>query len=158
MRGQSKYKKRVIEPDDKFQSTAVSKFINYVMQRGKKSIAEKIVYQSLEEASKKLKKEPLEVFNSVISHVAPSVEVRSRRIGGANYQIPIEVKEPRRTSLAMRWVIEAAKARRGMPMAKRLALEYEDIISGTGLAIKKKIDTHKMAEANRAFAHFARIK
>ena len=158
MRGQSKYKKRVIEPDDKFQSTAVSKFINYVMQRGKKSIAEKIVYQSLEEASKKLKKEPLEVFNSVISSVTPSVEVRSRRIGGANYQIPIEVKEPRRTSLAMRWIIEAAKARKGMPMAKRLALEYEDVISGTGLAIKKKIDTHKMAEANRAFAHFARIK
>jgi small subunit ribosomal protein S7 len=158
MRGTSKYKKRLLKPDSKFGSTAVTKFINYIMEQGKKSIAEEIVYSSLDEASKKLKKEPLEIFTTVISTVAPQVEVRSRRIGGANYQVPIEVREPRRTALAMRWLIEAAKSRRGMPMHQRLALEYQDILSGTGIAIKKREDTHKMAEANRAFAHFAKMR
>jgi small subunit ribosomal protein S7 len=147
-----------LKPDSKFGSTAVTKFINYIMEQGKKSIAEEIVYSSLDEASKKLKKEPLEIFTTVISTVAPQVEVRSRRIGGANYQVPIEVREPRRTALAMRWLIEAAKSRRGMPMHQRLALEYQDILSGTGIAIKKREDTHKMAEANRAFAHFAKMR
>jgi small subunit ribosomal protein S7 len=158
MRGTSKYKKKLLKPDVKFGSTTLTKFINYIMERGKKSVAEEIVYSSLDEASKKLKKEPLEIFNAVISTVAPQVEVRSRRIGGANYQVPIEVKEPRRTALAMRWVIEAAKNRNGMPMHQRLALEYQDILSGTGAAIKKREDTHKMAEANRAFAHFAKMR
>jgi small subunit ribosomal protein S7 len=158
MRGKSKYKSRSIAPDGKYNSTQVAKFINYVMERGKKSVAQKIVYNSLEQASQKLKKEPLDIFNDVINSVAPAVEVRSRRIGGANYQIPNEVKEPRRTALAMRWVIEAAKARKGIPMADRLAQEYSDVLSGTGNAIKKKTDTHRMAEANRAFAHFARLK
>ena len=158
MRGSSNYKKHILAPDVKFGSTTVSKFINYIMERGKKSVAEEIVYSSLEEASKKLKKEPLEVFNTALSTVAPAVEVRSRRIGGANYQVPIEVKEPRRTALAMRWIITAAKSRKGMPMHQRLALEYQDILSGTGAAIKKKEDTHRMAEANRAFAHFAKMR
>jgi len=158
MRGRSKYTKRIIKPDEKYQSAQVSKFINYVMERGKKSVAERIVYNSLEKASEKLKKDPLELFSDVINSVAPSVEVKSRRIGGANYQIPNEVKEPRRTALAMRWVIEAAKMRKGTPMADRLAQEYQDALSGSGSAIKKKTDTHRMAEANRAFAHFARIK
>ncbi len=158
MRGRSNYKKRLLSPDARFGSTAVTKFINYIMNNGKKTVAEEIVYASLDEAGAKLKKEPLEVFTSAISTVAPQVEVRSRRIGGANYQVPIEVKEPRRTALAMRWIIEAAKSRKGMPMHQRLALEYQDILSGTGAAIKKREDTHKMAEANRAFAHFAKMR
>jgi small subunit ribosomal protein S7 len=158
MRGISKYKKRVIEPDERYGSTTVAKFINKVMQCGKKSVAEGIVYNSLEKAAKELKKEPLEVFNGAISAVAPAVEVRSRRIGGANYQIPMDVKEPRRTALAMRWLIEGAASRKGAKMADRLSAEYKDAIAGVGYAMKKKTDTHKMAEANRAFAHFAKIR
>jgi small subunit ribosomal protein S7 len=158
MRGRSKYKKRTVQPDEKFGSTTLAKFINLVMKRGKKEVARKIVYNSLDLAAKQLKKEPLEVFNAAINAVAPSVEVRSKRIGGASYQIPVEVKEPRRTSLAMRWIIEAAKERSGAPMEVRLSLEYIDAISNTGRAIKKKTDVHKMAEANRAFAHFAKMR
>ncbi len=158
MRGPTKYKKRKIPPDAKYSSTVLAKFINYIMQEGKKSVAEKIVYKSLDKSAQKLKKEPLDIFNSVISSVAPTVEVRSRRIGGANYQIPVEVKEPRRTALAMRWIIEAANGRKGVSMSDRLAQEYSDVLEGTGAAMKKRSDTHKMAEANRAFAHFARIK
>lgn len=158
MRGQIMRGKRPIKPDERFASTSVAKFINYVMRSGKKSVAQKIVYESLEIASSDLKKEPLDIFNYVISAVAPAVEVRSRRIGGANYQIPMEVKEPRRSALAMRWIIEAAGNRHGMGMAKRLAKEYADIYEQTGAALKKRTDTHKMAEANKAFAHFARIR
>lgn len=158
MRGVSKYKKRIAKPDEIYGSTAATKFINYIMERGKKETAKKIFYDSLEISAKELNKDGIEVFNEALQIVAPSVEVRSRRIGGANYQIPMEVKEPRRTSLAMRWLIAAAKDRSGMPMADRLAKEYVDILNGTGAAIKKKTDTHKMAEANRAFAHFAKIK
>jgi len=158
MRGQAKYKRRILAPEKKFNSTALSKFINYVMERGKKSLAERIVYQSLDLAAGKSKKEPLEIFNNVISAVAPAIEVRSRRIGGANYQVPIEVREPRRTALAMRWIINAAKERRGETMVKRLCAEYLDALNGTGAAIKKRTDTHRMAEANRAFAHFAKTR
>ena len=158
MRGKSKFKRAQAKPDPKFGSVELARFINYVMERGKKSVAERIVFESLEKAAKVLKKEPLQVFELALSSVAPSVEVRSRRIGGANYQIPTEVREPRRTALAMRWLRDAAKNRRGMPMHERLSQEYIDAISGTGAAIKKKTDTHKMAEANRAFAHFARLK
>jgi len=158
MRGKSKYKKRIIEPDEKFGSTTVAKFINYVMKCGKKTVAKKIVYNSLETAAKQSKKEPLDVFNQAISSISPAVEVRGRRIGGANYQIPIEVKEPRRTALAMRWLIIAAKARGEKNMSEKLSAEYLEAIAGTGAAMKKKIDTHKMAEANRAFAHFAKIR
>lgn len=158
MRGKSKFKKKIIAPDERFGSTTVAKFINKVMQQGKKSIAQQIVYNALDITSKDLKKEPLEVFNDAILAVAPSVEVRSRRIGGANYQIPMEVKEPRRTALAMRWLIDAAKARKGAKMAEKLSLEMKDAIGQTGMAVKKKTDTHKMAEANRAFAHFAKIR
>jgi len=158
MRGKSKYSKSVIMPDSRYNSTTIAKFINHVMDSGKKSIAEKIVYDSLEIASKKLGKDPLDIFNLALNSVAPSVEVRGRRIGGANYQIPIEVREPRRTALAMRWIIGAAKERKGEPMSKRLSTEFVDAASGIGSAMKKKIDTHKMAEANRAFAHFAKIR
>ncbi len=158
MRGQAKYKRRILTPEKKFNSTTLSKFINYVMERGKKSLAERIVYQSLDLAAGKSKKDPLEIFNGVISAVAPAIEVRSRRIGGANYQVPMEVREPRRTALAMRWIINAAKQRRGETMAKRLCAEYLDALNGTGAAIKKRTDTHRMAEANRAFAHFAKTR
>jgi len=158
VRGKPKFKKKIIEPDERFGSTTVAKFVNKVMQQGKKSIARQIVYGALDIASKDLKKEPLEVFNDAILAVAPSVEVRSRRIGGANYQIPMEVKEPRRTALAMRWIIDAAKSRKGAKMAEKLSLEFKDAIGGVGMAVKKKTDTHKMAEANRAFAHFAKIR
>lgn len=158
MRGKVDRRNRTVKPDEQFGSTTVEKFIHYIMNGGKKEVARKIVYDSLESAAKQLKKEPLEVFNFVISSVAPSVEVRSRRIGGANYQIPMEVKEPRRTSLAMRWIIEAARSKSGRPMSERLAQEYQDIFAGTGSALKKRSDTHKMADANKAFAHFARIK
>lgn len=158
MRGKSKYKKKIIEPDAKYGSTSVAKFINYIMLSGKKTVAERIVYEALDTASRTLKKEPLDVFNSAILSVAPSVEVRGRRIGGSNYQIPIEVREPRRSALAMRWLIIGAKARKGEQMSKRLSKEFIDAIAGTGQAFKKKQDTHKMAEANRAFAHFAKIR
>jgi len=158
MRGKSKFKVRRVEPDSKFQSTTISKFINYVMDCGKKSIAQRIVYESLDLASKESKLEPLDLFNKLVQNVAPNVEVKSRRIGGANYQVPMEVKEPRRTALALRWVILGAKSKRGTNMAKRLSQEYLEALNNTGFAVKKKVDTHKMAEANRAFAHFARMK
>jgi len=158
MRGQSKYKKKIITPDIRFGSTTIAKFTNYIMERGKKSTAQKIVYESLEEASKAIKKEPQEIFNKVISQVAPNVEVRSKRIGGANYQIPVDVKEPRRTALAMRWIIDAAKSKKGMPMKSRLAEVYKESIEGVGSAMKKRSDVQKMAEANKAFAHFARSR
>ena len=158
MRGKAKFKRRVIEPDAKFASTTVAKFINYVMERGKKTVAEKIVYEALELASKSTKREPLQVFNAALNAVAPAVEVRSRRIGGANYQVPVEVKEPRRTALAMRWIISAAQERKGEKMAVKLSKEFAEAISGTGAAIKRRTDVHRMAEANRAFAHFARMR
>ena len=158
MRGKSKYKKHQLDPDEKYGSTTIAKFINCVMREGKKASARKIVYLSLEAAAKELKRDPLAVFDGAILAIAPSVEVRSRRIGGANYQIPMEVKEPRRSALAMRWIIEAAKSGSGGDMATKLAKEYVDAISGTGRALKKKTETHRMAEANRAFAHFARIR
>jgi len=158
MRGRSKYKKRSLIPDKKYNSTTVEKFINYIMKRGKKLTARKIVYDSLDLASKKLKKEQLDIFNKAISQVAPNVEVRSKRIGGANYQIPVDVKEPRRTSLAMRWIIESAHQKSGKPMSQKLAEVYQESIEGTGAAIKKRTDVQRMAEANKAFAHFARSK
>lgn len=158
MRGTPKYKKSIILPDTKFNSTTVAKFINLIMDSGKKSIAQSIVYDALEIAAKEVKREGLDVFNLALNNVAPSVEVRGRRIGGANYQIPVEVREPRRTALAMRWIIAAAKDRKGEAMAKKLSRELVDALNNTGAAVKKKIDTHKMAEANKAFAHFAKVR
>jgi small subunit ribosomal protein S7 len=158
MRGTPKYKKMIILPDAKFNSTTVAKFINRIMDSGKKSIAQSIVYDALEMAAKEMKRDELDIFNMALNNVAPSVEVRGRRIGGANYQIPVEVREPRRTALAMRWVIAAAKDRKGEAMAKKLSRELVDALNNTGAAVKKKIDTHKMAEANKAFAHFAKVR
>lgn len=156
MRGK-KAPKRILNPDAKYGSANVSKLINYVMKEGKRGVATKIVYSALERASSNTKKEPLEVLEKAIENVGPVLEVRGRRIGGANYQIPYEVTRERRLILSYRWMIDAAKKRKGIGMADRLANELTDAYKGEGAAVKKREDTHRMAEANRAFAHFARF-
>lgn len=148
---------RVINPDRKYDSTLVQRLINKIMLDGKKQVAETIVYDAMEDAARKLKNEnPLEVLEQAIGNVRPSLETRSRRVGGANYQIPFEVRGQRQMHLTMMWFVAAARSRKGMPMAQRLSLEIVDAFNNTGTAVKKREDTHKMAEANRAFAHFAR--
>ena len=148
---------RPAAPDRLYGSTAVSKLINRVMQDGKKQLAERLVYNGMQKAADKLKvQNPLEVFEQAMKNVQPHLETRSRRVGGANYQIPFEVKGQRQQHLTVMWFVEAARARTGMPMEDRLALELVDAYNSTGSAVKKKEDTHRMAEANRAFAHFAR--
>ncbi len=146
--------KRKIKPDMKFNSVLVSKMINKVMWDGKKSVAERIVYNALDIVSKRLKQEPMEILEKALANVKPEVEVKSRRIGGATYQIPIEVASDRQVALALNWIITFARGRKGKPMAEKLALELIDAYNNTGSAVKKKEDTHKMAEANMAFAHF----
>lgn len=148
--------KRKINPDPKYNNVQIAKFINYIMERGKKSVAQKIVYQALDLVKKRVNREPTDVFVEALRNISPILEVRSKRIGGGNYQIPMPVRPERRLTLGSRWLIKAAKARRGKPMAERLALEIIDAAQGLGAAVKKREDTHKMAEANRAFAHFAR--
>ena len=146
---------RVILPDPKYKNLVVTKFMNMVMEDGKKSIAEKIVYGALEQiATKKKSEEPAVILQTAFDNVAPSVEVKSRRVGGATYQVPVEVRAVRRTTLAMRWVIDAAAKRGEKSMADRLAGELMDASEHRGAAVKKREDTHKMAEANKAFAHF----
>lgn len=147
--------KRDIKPDLKYNSIIIARFINQVMSRGKKSTAEQVLYNSLDIIKEKTKKDPLDIFNQAMKNVSPVVEVKARRIGGANYQIPVEVKGERRTALAMRWLIQAARDRKGKPMGEKLAQELMDAANQQGAAIKKKEDMHRMAEANRAFAHFA---
>ena len=149
-------KRRDIEPDSTYDSVTVAKFINYVMRKGKKSIARKIVYGALEVAKEKTKKEPLQVLDEALKNSSPDMEVRPKRIGGATYQVPMEVKGERKMALAMRWIIQAAKSKKGKAMKEKLAEELINAASNTGPAVKKKEDTHRMAEANRAFAHFAR--
>ncbi|ETD72143.1 30S ribosomal protein S7 [Pelistega indica] len=146
--------KREILPDPKFGSVELAKFMNVVMLSGKKAVAERIVYGALEQVAQKTGKEPIEVFNLAINNVKPIVEVKSRRVGGANYQVPVEVRPVRRLALAMRWVREAAKKRGEKSMDLRLAGELIDASEGRGAAMKKREDTHKMAEANKAFSHF----
>ena len=147
--------KRKIIPDSKYESELVAKFMNQLMVDGKKSIAEKIVYGAFDELEKSVQKEsPVDVFKKVLDQVAPVVEVRSRRIGGATYQVPVEVRAKRRTALAMRWLVEAARKRKEKSMPARLAAELKEAMDGKGAAVKKKEDMHKMAEANKAFAHF----
>ncbi len=148
---------RVISPDRKFGSILVQKLINKIMLNGKRTIAERIVYDALEEISQKAKKPALEVFQTAMDNIMPMVQLKSRRVGGANYQIPTEVSGSRKIILGFQWLISSARARKGMPMAKRLTLELLDAFNNTGGAVRKKEDTHKMAEANRAFAHFARF-
>lgn len=148
---------RDIQPDRRYQSVQVQRVINRVMRDGKKQLAERLVYEGMQKAADKLKVEnPIEVFETAIKNVQPHLETRSRRVGGANYQIPFEVKGQRQQHLTTMWFVTAARARKGMSMADRLALEFVDAYNGQGSAVKKKEDTHKMAEANRAFAHFAR--
>jgi len=157
MRGKTKKIESRLQPDAKYKSFNVSKLINYTMRCGKKSIAKKIVYQALEDASKKLKyDDPAKLLDDTLSKIAPIVEVKSRRIGGANYQVPMEVKEPRKTALALRWLLESARASKGKPMSEKLSAEIVNTANNTGSALKKREDIHRMAEANRAFAHFAR--
>jgi small subunit ribosomal protein S7 len=147
--------KRVSMPDPVHNSELLGRFINFLMERGKKSIAQKIVYDALAIVKEKKKEDPLKIFEQVINTAKPQVEVRSKRVGGANYQVPMPVVGNRQDSLAFRWIITAAKSRKG-PMAKKLAQEFMDILEGTGGTMKKRDDVHRMAEANKAFAHFAR--
>lgn len=148
---------RDIPADRVYNSVQVQRLINRVMRDGKKQIAERLVYQGMETAAKKLKVEnPLEVFDQAFANVRPSVETRSRRVGGANYQIPFEVKGQRQNHLTTMWFVAACRARKGISMADRIAAELMDAYNNQGSAVKKREDTHRMAEANRAFAHFAR--
>jgi small subunit ribosomal protein S7 len=146
--------KREILPDPKFGNQDVSKFINAIMQSGKKSVAERIVYGAFEQISTKGGKDPLEVFNAAIGNIKPLVEVKSRRVGGANYQVPVEVRPARRMALAMRWLREAARKRAEKTMGLRLAAEMLEAAENRGGAVKKRDEVHRMAEANKAFSHF----
>ena len=146
--------KREVLPDPKFGSKILAKFMNHVMVDGKKSIAEKIVYGALDIVSERSGSDPLEVFEAALEAVAPMVEVKSRRVGGATYQVPVEVRAERRSALAMRWLVEHSRARGEKSMVLRLAGEITDAAEGRGSAVKKREDVHRMAEANRAFSHF----
>jgi small subunit ribosomal protein S7 len=146
--------KREINPDPKFGDLIVTKFMNAVMYDGKKSIAETIVYGALDQVEAKTKQEPVTVFHQALDNVAPHVEVRSRRVGGATYQVPVDVRPERRQALAIRWLITAARNRNETTMVERLSGELMDAANNRGTAVKKREDTHKMAEANRAFAHY----
>jgi small subunit ribosomal protein S7 len=145
---------RGIAPDPKYNSGVVSKFVNRMMWEGKRSIGLRIMHEALEILQQKAEKEPLEVFLKALDNVKPIIEVKSRRVGGATYQVPIEIRESRREALGMRWIINAARSRSGRGMGERLAAELLDAYNNTGTAFKKKEDTHKMAEANKAFAHY----
>lgn len=172
------YDKHTPLPDPKFGSVKYAKFINYLMERGKKNTARKIFYDALDIVTEKLnqqlaaapvkesatgekpevkKLDGRQIFDQALKNIAPMMELKSRRIGGANYQVPMEVMEPRKTTLAMRWLLIASRAKKGMPMSQRLAGEIADAYNKTGTAMKKREDTHRMAEANKAFAHFARF-
>lgn len=148
---------RDVNPDRMYNSVRVTRIINRVMRDGKKQTAERLVYTGMEKAANKLKVDnPLEVFEQALDNIKPHMETRSRRVGGANYQIPFEVKGQRQQHLTTMWFVQAARSRKGMSMADRLAAELVEAYNNQGVAVKKKEDTHKMAEANRAFAHFAR--
>ena len=146
--------KREILPDPKYGDRTVAKFINMVMSRGKKAVAEKIVYGALTEVEQRGKGDALDIFKTALENVEPKVEVKSRRVGGATYQVPIEVRPNRRHALAMRWLVDAARKRGEKSMGQRLAREMLDAFENRGTAVKKREDTHKMAEANRAFSHY----
>ena len=146
--------KREILPDPVYSNLSVAKFVNYIMKDGKKGVAEKIFYGAMGQVRDKTKTEGLKIFEKAIENASPSVEVKSRRVGGATYQVPIEVPKGRRFYLASQWIISAASNRSGRPMAEKLAVELIAAANGDGGAIKKKDDTHRMAEANKAFAHF----
>ena len=146
--------KREILPDPKFNNQVVAKFINHVMVSGKKAVAESIVYGALDRVQARDNADPIEVFEKALDAIAPMVEVKSRRVGGATYQVPVEVRPSRRQALAMRWLVDSARSRSEKSMAARLAGEFMDAAEGRGSAVKKREDTHRMADANKAFAHF----
>lgn len=146
--------KREVNPDPKFGDVVLSKFMNSIMLDGKKSVAERIVYGALDEVEDKAKANPVETFHSALENVAPAVEVRSRRVGGATYQVPVEVRPERRQALAIRWMIAAARKRNESTMVSRLSGEIMDAANNRGAAVKKREDTHKMADANKAFSHY----
>ena len=146
--------KRDVLPDPKYGNKTLAKFMNHVMVSGKKAVAERIVYGALDKLHERGAADPIEVFDTALEAVAPSVEVKSRRVGGATYQVPVEVRPSRRTALAMRWLVDSARQRGEKSMALRLAGEIADAAEGRGAAVRKREDTHKMAEANRAFAHY----
>ena len=146
--------KREFIPDPRFNSTVVAKFITRMMFDGKKSISTKIMYDAMEFLSKKTDKEPIEALTAALENVKPVVEVKSRRVGGSTYQVPMEIRESRREALAMRWIIQASRSRNGKTMGEKLGAELLDAFNSTGTAFKKKEDTHKMAEANKAFSHY----
>jgi len=149
-----KAEKRTVDPDPKFGDKTISKFMNYVMVDGKKPAAEKIVYGALDKIEAKLRRPPIDLFKEAIENVTPSLEVRSRRVGGATYQVPVEVRPDRKTALAMRWIINAARSRNETTMVDKLSNEIMDAAQNRGAAVKKREDTHRMAEANRAFSHY----
>ena len=155
MRGKQAPKREIV-PDAKFGSAVVAKFTNYVMHDGKKATAQKVVYDAFDLVSNKTKSDALEVFEKAIRNLQPTVEVKSKRVGGANYQVPIQVRGERRLALAFRWLLVAARSRKGRPMAERLADELVAAAENQGDAVKKRMDVQRMAEANRAFAHFSR--
>jgi small subunit ribosomal protein S7 len=149
-----KAEKREVNPDPKFGDLIVSKFMNSIMKEGKKSVAENIVYGALDRMQSRAKSDPIQLFHSALENVMPAVEVRSRRVGGATYQVPVEVRPERRQALAIRWLITAARSRNENTMVERLSGELLDAANNRGTAVKKREDTHKMAEANRAFSHY----
>ncbi|HEX3099505.1 MAG TPA: 30S ribosomal protein S7 [Patescibacteria group bacterium] len=155
------FEKHLPNPDPKFSSVKYSKFINYLMERGKKTTSQRIFYDALDIVTEKMKDQDVsdarQIFDIALKNVAPLMEIKGRRIGGSNYQVPMEVQEPRRTALGMKWMIAAARARKGAPMREKLAYEIVDAFNKIGAAVKKRDDTHRMAEANKAFAHFARF-
>jgi len=150
------YKKHIIAPDATYNDVAVAQFINKVMKGGKKTLAQKIVYGAFTIIKEKTKKEPLEVFRIAIENASPLLEVKPKRVGGATYQVPMEVRGERKLALATKWILDGARGKKGKPMAEKLAEELIGCMNNEGIAIKKKNDTHRMAEANKAFAHFAR--
>ena len=155
MRGKQSIKRK-INPDSKYKSVSIAKFINHIMKGGKKSIASRIVYKSFDFIKEKTKKNPLEVFERAMENISPFIEIRSRRVGGANYQVPTPTTESRRFILACRWIVDAARKRKGKPMFEKLGQEFLEAAENQGNAIKKKEEVLRMAEANKAFAHFAR--
>jgi small subunit ribosomal protein S7 len=146
--------KRVVPPDARYQSEDLAKFINRIMKNGKKSTAERVVYKSMELLETQTRRNPLDTFEQALRNVTPVVEVKPRRVGGATYQVPVDIRAERRAALAMRWLITSARARKGRSMAEKLAAELSDAAAGQGATVKKREDTHRMAEANRAFVHY----
>ena len=154
MSRKNKPPKRIFYPDAKYGSTILAKFTNFIMYDGKKSVAEKIIYDALEKIKEKTKQDPIKIFNDAINNIRPNLEVRSRRVGGATYQVPVEVKIKRSQTLALRWLLEASRKRKNKEMSDKLFNELMDASQNKGPAIRKREETHKMAESNKAFAHF----